>query len=82
MNSKQSLLRSLAVLGAVALSAPLLAPRTAAAEDGCISGDYPDGSSCWGCKVENCWAVVCYDADFNEYRDGGCSPPPPRIIYA
>jgi hypothetical protein len=82
MNSRLSLLRNLALLGAVALSAPLLTPRTAAAAAECISQDFGDGSFCVGCRSGNCWAAVCYDSDYNEYSDGGCSAGPRPPSYA
>jgi len=78
MKAKLSLLRNLALLGALALSAPLLTPRPAQAEDFCLS-DYIDGWACYGCRIGNCWAAACSDG-VETISDGGCDrvPPPPQ----
>lgn len=76
MKSTFSVLRSLLLLGAVALSAPLLAPQPAAAADECISQTFEDGSSCAGCWFGNCYAAACYDATNGEiYERSGCTRP-------
>ncbi|HYW10552.1 MAG TPA: hypothetical protein VE871_01315 [Longimicrobium sp.] len=77
MKSTFSVLRSLVLLGAVALSAPLLAPQPAAAEDGCIMQGFEDGSYCIGCRSGNCSGAACYDASSGEtYERFGCTPQP------
>ncbi len=78
MKSSFALLRSLVLLGAVALSAPLLAPQpAAAAEDGCIMQDFGEGSYCIGCRSGNCSGAACYDASTGEtYERFGCTPQP------
>lgn len=81
MSARLSLLRNLLLLGAVAVSAPLLTPASAAAADGCISESFGDGSVCVGCREGACWGASCYDAGTGEvYTDGGCTklPPPPQ----
>jgi hypothetical protein len=82
MTAKKSLLRNLALLGAIAIGAPLLSTESASAAGGqCISEDSADGS-CWGCNYSNgCWYAECTDAGGDVYSDGGCPDPlPPPIL--
>jgi hypothetical protein len=72
MSQKRSLLRNVALLGAMAVATPLLAPKPAEASPiTCVTTIYDDGIACAVCVQDNCYGAACSDGNIT-VSTGGC----------